>query len=411
MIADDRFDRLLILGGGYSAHLAALALDPILPTEAIIAWPQPQGAGDRPGALAGQHAHSHIFLPRLERELNRIDPGLLEALSGQGLAFVPGSYRLSAKADLACRRLFATRWQVDDALGAVYRQRVQTREVDFAVSGMEVEGGHLTAVFDASGVRIDVPRTTLVLDAMGTRSPIMAQLSGRCSSVIDKPGNVVYITQFFKRHETAGQTLPDPLVDCPHDFGPVAVMLYPGADGWFSISMAINASQKELVRDLREPQAFLALCRENPHVAAWVEAARPVGPSRLYINPRNTWNVDVFAQGLAPANYLAVGDALTTMLPTLGANCSFAATHIRIIRDLVAADVAQLKSRFADAVRGEQFEFFQAALSGNPPQAMFTPFGASRRNRLDKRIKHWLRKSTGLDRKRIVRQLTNSSSL
>jgi len=218
----------------------------------------------------------------------------------------------------------------------------------------------------------------------------MSSLSDRCESIVNEPGHVVYITQFFRRTDGQKQRLPDPLVDCPHDFGAVAVMLYPAADGWFSISMAIDASQKEWVLKLRQPAEFFDLCRQNPHVAKWMDAAEPVGTNRIYINPRNTWNVDVFKQSVAPANYIAVGDSLTTMLPTLGANCSFAATHIRLVRDLVVEAAPHIHSSFSQAVYDEQFGFFQKAISGKQAGISFTPFKASRRNRWDKKVKSWV---------------------
>ncbi len=412
MTSKSDFSDLVILGNGYSAHLAAIALDPVLPVMSMIAPTSRNVEAETLEGLVGQHAHSHIFLPRLEQELNRIDPKLLPAMASHGYRFTPGSYRLDENAPAGCRRMFATRWQFDEVIETIFRQRVQTRHVTASVSGIKTEGDRITAVSLTEGELIAVSPTTLVLDAMGTRSPIMTALPGRDECAIDQPGNVVYITQFFRRLNVQEQRLPDPLIECPHDFGAAAVMLYPGAKGWFSISLAIHAGQKALIREARDSEAFLSFCRQSPNLAAWVDDAKPVGANKIYINPRNTWNVGLLEAGRdAPANYLAVGDALTTMLPTLGANCSFAATHVRIIRDLLANGSPQLQHAFAKAVSAEQFGFFKKALAGKQSGDRIIPYTEARQNRPVKKFKRRLRRLLGRDRPRIIRQLLDSSSL
>ncbi len=415
MTSKSDFSDILILGNGYSAHLAAIALDPVLPVRSMIAPLVRSVEAETLDGLVGQHAHSHIFLPRLEQELHRIDVNLLPAMASHGYRFSPGSYRLGDDAPAGCRRMFATRWQFDEVIETIFRQQVQTRHVTASVSGIETEDSRITAISLTEGGPIAVSPSTLVLDAMGTKSPIMTALPDRDEFTIDQPGNVVYVTQFFRCLDVHERPLPDPLIDCPHDFGAAAMMLYPGAKGWFSISLAIHAEHKALIREVRDRKAFLSFCRQSPNVAAWVDGAKPVGSNKIYINPRNTWNVGLLEAGsAAPANYLAVGDALTTMLPTLGANCSFAATHVRIIRDLLANGAPQLQHAFSTAVNAEQFDFFKKALVGKRAGGEFIsyiPYKDSRQNRPIKRFKRRLRRLLGRDRPRIVRQLMDSSSL
>ena len=107
---------LVILGGGYSARLTALALSSLRPVGAILCADDLWEIETGPEKLSGQRAHSHIFLPRLEQELQRINPSLVGELAELGLRFRPGSQRLSADAPAAARRLFATRWQFDKAI-------------------------------------------------------------------------------------------------------------------------------------------------------------------------------------------------------------------------------------------------------------------------------------------------------
>ncbi len=283
MTAKIDFDDVLILGNGYSAQLAAIALDPVLPIRAMVAPLKRTVESETLAGLVGQHAHSHIFLPRLQRELHRINADLLPAMAVHGYRFVPGSYRLRDNATIECRPMFATRWQFDDVVETLFQQRVQTRHVAASVCGIETEAGRISAVLLSSGGVIVASPSTLVLDANGTKSPIMTTLSAKDDSVIDQPGNVVYITQFFRRLDMSTRSLPDPLIDCPHDFGVAAVMLYPGAMGWFSISLAIDAQQKALIREMRDCEAFLSFCRQSPHVAEWINGAEAVGRNKIYI--------------------------------------------------------------------------------------------------------------------------------
>jgi hypothetical protein len=405
-----RFDSLVILGNGYAAHLAALALSPLLPDVTLLGPETVQTTG--PENLTGQYAHSHIFLPRMERELRSIEPQILDHLAALGHTFVPGSYRLRADAPIECRRMFATRWQFNAAMNQVFRQRVPNIHIPDMLRRMRTDHRCITRLILASGSEVKVTPSTLVVDAMGTRSPLMQALSKGSPNTINEAGSIAYITQFFRlKYAAQVRSLPDPLIDCPHDFGNAYMMLYPAVDGWFSVSLAINVQQKPLMKQLRNTGDFLAFCKQNPNVAAWLNNADVIGGNRIYINPRNQWNVPAFTESQTPKNYVAVGDALTTMLPTLGANCSFAATHIRILRDLVAAPTPDLHTAFAQAVHAEQFAFFQDARIPQVHAGTFLPYAQARRNRPSKRIKGFLRRIFGLDRARIQRQLMESSSL
>lgn len=416
-MAQTGFKNALILGGGYSARLAACALAPVLPLSGVIGLIQAPIGDEGPDAVTGQRAHSHVFLPRLEQELGRINPDLPKMMAQRGFRFQPGSTRLHASAPMACRRLFATRWQFDNLIDALFQTLVVEPggpiPVNAVVRGFETDPdtGAISALHIASDDRQKVGEDTLIVDAMGTRSPIMEALARDGAVSEDAPSQIAYLTRFFRLNAPHPARLPDPLVDCPHNFGAVFLMLYPAANGWFSVSLAVNSQRQDLVRQLRDPEAFAAFARQSPHAAAWLDAAEPKGPLRLYVNPRNRWNVDLFAGGRAPRNYLAVGDALTSMLPTLGANCSFAATHIRIMRDLIAEGSGALQQDFAAAVHGEQRVFFDQALASPKLGDAVVAFAGAARTRPLKRVKAVVRRALGIDRRRIIKQLASSSSI
>lgn len=412
----NHFDKSIILGRDFSSILSAIALSPHLTIEAIIG-PSKESRNEsfrcEPWNETGKQAHSHIFLPRLEAELNRIDPTILQQLNDLGLKFVQGSKRLGDDAPAECRRLFATRWQFNQCFEDIYNQNLNLHEYNGLVKEIKTDENNIQLITLVDGSSIQVDHKTLVVDAMGSDSPIMSELVSKCEQVEDYSSNIVYITQFFKLKLNRTDELPDPLFDCSHDFGLAYITLYPAVDGWFSITICTNGKNKEFIKEIRSIDAFIAFCCKHPSTGSWIQSSDPFGKTRIYINPKNQWNVPVFLENSTPKNYLAAGDALVTMVPNLGANCSFSATHIRLIRDLVVGSSSNLQAKFAAAVHEEQYEFFQSAVNFSETfvPRQYIPFDKSRIERIDKRIKRRIRRSLGLDRPRIIRQLSSSSSL
>ncbi|MCV6593700.1 MAG: tryptophan 7-halogenase [Silicimonas sp.] len=404
------FDRAIVLGAGYSARLAAIALDPVLPVTHMIGPDSDPDPETVPHGLTGQAAHSHIFLPRMEQELQRIDPRILPAFGRAGYHFRPGSNRLAKSGAAATHRMFATRWQVDGLLGRFFNEHFSVERVSDRVADLhESDDGPFLEL--EGGTRFEIPPRSLVVDASGARSPIIAKYLQQTDTAINEPGNVSYITQFFRLRDHDWSRLPDPLFDCAHDFGSAYTMLYPAGEGWFSVSIAVSTQSKPLIVKLRETDGFETFCRQNPAIAAWIDAARAVGPSRIFVNPRNRWNVPILEAGVAPEIYFAVGDALTSMLPTFGANCSFAATHIRVLRDVLAEGHEAAQKRVAAGIRNEQQAFFEKTLGHAREPREFVSYAASPRNKPAKKLKRKLRRLLGLDKNRIARHLIETSSL
>ncbi len=414
MSQQSRYTRAIILGGGYSARLTACALTPVMPINKMIGKLEQCADVTGPESMTGQRSHSHIFLPRLEQELTRIDPSFAALFAERGLWFQPGSKRLGDRVPQGCRRLFATRWQFDGAIDALFQRSVGSKGVtpiDAGVRGfhMDPQQCAIHAIDFVGDGRLDIAPDTLVIDAMGAKSPIMQNLAKGDKGAEDLSSQITYLTQFFRLTSAQASQLPDALTECSRGFGAVYMMLYPAAQGWFSVSLAVNSARKDLVRRFRDPAAFLDFCRQNQATATWVDAAEPGGALRMFVNPRNRWNVDIFARQTTPRNYIAVGDALVTMTPTRGANCSFSATHIRILRDLLTSGQTDLQRAFADAVRNEQRTFFESTLGEHLGDELITrasaPWGPL------KRVKAVIKQILGIDRTRIAETLERSSSI
>ncbi|KMW57405.1 hypothetical protein AIOL_002368 [Candidatus Rhodobacter oscarellae] len=361
--------------------------------------------------MNGHRAHSHIFLPRLEVELRKINPAILDRFAKHALQFTPGSKRLTGDVPQECRRLFATRWQTDSALLELFGETVGLAKTQTQIQGAALKAGSIRQLDLQDNAPLSVQEDTLVIDAMGGNSPLMSDLLVQTGAGVDQPSNVVYVTQFFRLDQPSSKGLPDPLIECGHDFGALYMTLYPAQGGWFSLTLAIHAEHRDLVRKFREPDAFLELANSHPKARVWLSRARAVGPNRMFIKPRNRWNVGVLTADGTPKNYVPVGDALTSMNPTLGANCSFSATHIRIARDLVRDRVADFPSAYAALVTKEQYAFFEGAIAANAPPKPFVAYKDARQSRWDKRLNRTLRKLRGRDKPGIQNLLKETSSL
>lgn len=405
------FSRAVILGDSLTAKLAALVLAARMPIEAMVGPALDTPVLADPENLVGKAAHSHIFMPRFGDELHRAAPAVWDALVKEGLTYSPGSTRLQKGDVPGATRLFSTRWQLDEAIDRVFRAQIKTtthaRTVTGSISVSDSRGAALEAVVLSDGSKLIIEPGTLVVDAMGADTPICQAFLAKQSDHIDHVGHVSYVTQFFQLTDADSSKLPDPLTECSQGFGESHVMLYPGIGRWFSISTAIGNDNKALLTRLRDQKAFLEYCQQSVAVAAWIGAATPMGTPKLFLKPRNRWRVAAFSNGAMPENYVAVGDALATTLPTLGAGCSFAAMHLRVLAETVSLGGGAFHVPFARAIRSEQFPFFLQSMAPDMPAHGFV---APRQSR-SKRMRVAIRRLLGVDRIRIRKDLVRTSSL
>lgn len=408
------FQDILILGGGLSAKLCALALNPVMQITAVIAPDINKPICTNPEDLTGKAAHSHIFLPRLLKELGACCPEFLEFMKQEGLEFRPGSRRLSKEDPLYCQRLFSTRWQFDAVLDKAFRQITGLEFRENAVEGIGVYSSSDALLVNSISLRqggdFEIKPDTLIIDAMGSRSIGMKSLLPSDDDIIDKAGNIAYVTQFFKLGNIDIQKLPDPLIKCAYGFGEAYVTLYNGNDQWFSISIATNATYKDLIKRLRSTEEFIKYASQNPNVKKWLQHASPIGPARIYVNPRNRWTLPAFEKGKMPKNYIAIGDALVTSIPTLGAGCSFSSSHIRTMKDLFLEGSFNHEN-YSKRIGDEQYDFFKSAVESEPPQGDFVKYQANKNIRTSKRVKNAIKGFFGFDKKKIRGHLKAGSSL
>jgi hypothetical protein len=365
--------RAIVLGTSLSGKIASMVLADRLDVTRVIG-PRPIHLGSNPEALSGKHAHSHAFLPRFIKEIDDIAPFLSKAFEERGLRRTPASRAFRWRAPLHGTRLRAMRWQVEDVATSEFNKRLSQRVWPAEVVGAVIDG-RLTALSMQDGQSLDIDDDTLVVDAMGANSPLMKQISRQpgAPSVEDEPSNIGYVTQLFRLRSAFGSLLlPDPVADCSKHLGRAFVTLYAGAEGWFSVTLAWDIRNRNTSALLRDTSSVIEFASRSPGVARWIAAAMPIGPSRRYMNPRNRWSLPILASNSCPDNYIAVGDALTTTAPTLGAGCSWLASHVRILSESLETGDGW-RDRFLETVAAEQRAFFDLSVATGAPAEIEPP--------------------------------------
>lgn len=375
-MADNR--RFVVVGDGLAGRLAALRL---ARTNDVVLLSDPRarhGTSPQDERLVGKPAHSHVFLPRMLLELEKTAPEVLIALQRRGLSFGPGAKGLRPDLAPGAKRLFAMRWQVDQALNDCMDEHFDGEIVPFTVRDTETAattaGAAITALLPAGdGAPFEIAPEDIVIDATGAQRNMMDGLIGDTGLLIRHHSHMSYLSQFFRLNDDVVlDELPEPLFSCSVNYGQVYITLYPGGDGWFSLTVAHDMRNAETRAQTRTTVDVLAYVQESEELAAWVNQATPIGRPTTYLDPRNSWAARLFAKRRAPTNYFAVGDSLVTTNPALGAGCSFAATHVRVLVDVLDQDIPNPLDRmqaFGQNIAEEQYWFFRGAVQTQPPDA------------------------------------------
>jgi hypothetical protein len=334
-----------------------------------VVGPAPSLLGPDPVDLTGKPAHSHAFLPRFIRDVETVVPELSQAFERKGLRRVAASRAFRNPAPLEATRLQAMRWQVEDVVTKTFNQSLGDRLVSGTVASARIDG-HLAELTLQDGRILSLDPDTLVVDATGARSPLMKLIAGLpgAPAVEDEPSHIGYVTQLFRLERPgASARLPDTVLDCAEHLGPAFVTLYEGADGWFSVTLAWDMRYRATTDRLHDTASVVALAGQSDGVARWIAAARTAGPARRYLNPRNRWSPPLLAWEGCPANYVSIGDALVTTAPTLGAGCSWLASHVRLLAGSLEAG-SGWRAHLLDAITAEQRGFFDHSVAVGAPQ-------------------------------------------
>jgi len=139
--------------------------------------------------------------------------------------------------------------------------------------------------------------------------------------------------------------------------------VFPGDNGWFSITLCLPEIEEGLRQAVVDPAVFDAVCRQLPGPARWIEPDRAEGMSRVFGMGQleSRWREYAPEGRAAVLGFFAVGDSLVRTNPLYGRGCSFAAVGAQGLRDALDAtpDPAERIVRYSRAARAELRPYFE----------------------------------------------------
>ncbi|MFV0317727.1 MAG: FAD-dependent monooxygenase [Microthrixaceae bacterium] len=304
---------------------------------------------DRRGAP--QVRHSHAFLARLRNQLLADHPDVLAALIDAGateldfIAMLPeGMDRTPMPGDdelvaLACRRTtfewVLRRSVLADPLASL-RHGVAVSGLHTAepppgadptrahVDGLVVDGGEVIPadlVVLAGGRRMDIPA-------------MCAEIGGEVDEREQDTG-IVYLSRFMCLRD--GAEIPAQLGPIGGDLGYLKYAVFAGDNRTFSLTLAVDSSDRELRRRLADPEVFLRAVSALPATAAHVDGrSEPMTDVEVMgglINRRRRFT-DADGQPLV-GGMVALGDAHTATNPLYGRGCSLAFVQAGLLAEAI----------------------------------------------------------------------------
>ncbi len=370
--------RIVIAGGGVAGLGTALYLGrsghrvvvverddtPLPPSPAEAFWWQRSGAP--------QVRHSHAFLARLHNQLRDDHPDLLVDLlragatemdfismlpEGMDRTPMPGDEDLVA---LACRRT-TFEWVARHA--ALRAGAVQFR-TGVSVEGLLTHDGRVCGAGLSDGT--DEPAEIVVL-AGGRRMDVPALYLGCGVELTEQTVDtgIIYLSRFYRL--ARGHELPPQLGPIGSDLGYLKYAVFPGDARTFSITLAVDHSDRELRRMLTDSEGFDSAARVLPATAAHLDGrAEPITGVEVMaglINRRRHFTLD--GEVVLPG-VVCVGDAHTATNPIYGRGCSLAMVQAALLDDALRehpGDALWVCSHYEGRCDSEVLPWYRAAVA------------------------------------------------
>ncbi|MFN4177207.1 FAD-dependent oxidoreductase [Phenylobacterium sp.] len=378
-------EKVLVIGAGMAGLWVALALAPTGREVVLLDRdpPPPEGGADEAFETwarrgVGQLRHSHAFLARLRLLIRDQHPELLAELHAAGCRDLGLEGSLTA----AHRKRYRPEPIDDDlviltsrrtTLELVIRRYVArlpgvTLRSGVFVRELLVESGPTPRV---TGVRIDGGGGTedlagdVVVDAAGRTSQAIEQLTAAGATIPEEAesAGVIYFTRHYRLRPGAEEPPRASAAPSNGDMGYLKFGVFPGDNGWFSITLCLPEIEESLRQAVVDPAVFDAVCRLLPGPARWIEPNRAEGMSRVFGMGQleSRWR-DYAPEGRAAVlGFFAVGDSLVRTNPLYGRGCSFAAVGAQGLRDALDAtpDPAERLVRYSQTARSELRPYFE----------------------------------------------------
>jgi 2-polyprenyl-6-methoxyphenol hydroxylase-like FAD-dependent oxidoreductase len=349
---------------------------------------------------APQVRHSHAFLARLRNLLRDRYPDVLEALYAAGatpmdfIAMLPeGMDRTPLPGDedlvaIACRRT-TFEW--------VLRRTILSEPSVQLVHGLGVTGLQTnpapgrTVLPQATGLTLEdgtAVQADVTVIAGGRRHDLPGLLSASGVAIREtiEDTRILYFSRFFQLHE--GAEFPAQTGPIGGDLGYLKFGVFPGDNRTFSITLAAGVADRELRRQLTDPDRFITIAAQIPATAAHVEVDRSqpitgVNVMAGLLNRRRGF-LDESGEPVVLGLH-AVGDAHTCTNPLYGRGCSLALVQAELFADSLRDHGLNHRDRavaFEGATRNEITPWYRASvaqdrLNANPPTAATGTAGAA----------------------------------
>jgi 2-polyprenyl-6-methoxyphenol hydroxylase-like FAD-dependent oxidoreductase len=203
------------------------------------------------------------------------------------------------------------------------------------VPGLTVETGHVSAAVERADRVVGV-----VVDGASVDADLVIDAGGRVSRlstprVADLAGDtgMAYVTRTYRRQRGAGHGPMITPVAWTGRFDGYQTYVFPHERGHFSVVL-VRPTADEQLSVFRHGNAFEAVCRAIPGLAAWTDPAVAVPTSGVLVGGRlhNTYRTQRGRPGL-----VALGDSVATTAPTAGRGVAMASMQIHAVLQLIDA--------------------------------------------------------------------------
>ena len=352
-----------VVGAGISGLMSALALahkgiavtvfERDAPPPADVA-PDDSMAWRRKGVP--QALHPHFLMGRLRLLLTARYPELVEALLEAGVGenalpdYVHPRFRARYRrrpGDTRLRSLNSRRTTFE----MIVREHVESlpevtvRDDTRAVGLLASEAGTVPVrvsgvVLESSGGREEFPADA-VIDASGRFSKFSPQLErlGVRMLIDQRDANLVYLTRHYRLNDGCdfprASGLPGTIFP---DFILVAL---PADNRRFTVTFQVYNKDKAIIRALRNPDHYQAMCMGVEAIRPWVEPARssPTGGVHGFGQMDSFWRQTVVDDEPQVLGLYFVGDSCLRSNPKFGRGCTWCTVAAHLLADLLATDL------------------------------------------------------------------------
>lgn len=307
------------------------------PPDAHEAW----ASWQRPGI--NQFRQPHLMLPRWYHDVAAELPDLLAELTATGVEQVNLLHRLPASlthgwqpGDEQFDTITARRPVLEAALARLAASDGQLRVIrGRRVTGLLHSSGAGRAP-QVLGVQTDAAHVPadLVVDAAGRRTRLprwVGQMGGRRPVDHHDPAGFVYFSRHFRATEGRYPASTGPIFS---HLPSMSVLTVPGDQDTFSIVLVTRADD-HVMRELRNPAAWLAAVRCSPVAAHWLAGSEPATAITPIAGIEDVQRSYIDEHGPVATGIIAIGDAACATNPALGRGASIGLMHARILRDVL----------------------------------------------------------------------------